>query len=306
MPVAELKTGRSARPTLGRYLTPVALLVTIAWQSTITLADENPPASITNSIGMKFVRLPAGAFQMGSPFSEAQRSSDESRHEITLTSSYYIGVFEITQAQYERVIGSNPSGFTPQRHEDLRDTGRFPVEQVSWDDANEFCRTLSRLPVEAKAERVYRLPTEAEWEYACRGGTANVKTPFNIGDSLSSSQANFHGKYPYGKAEPGRSLQRTTTVGEFKPNAIGLYDMHGSVWEWCSDKYNRDYYLNGPKSDPRGPRGGERRIVRGGSWRNNAARCRAAFRGKYDPDARIDNVGFRVVLTIPEPDVNRE
>ena len=269
--------------------------------SPLALADEKPPRSITNSIGMKFIHLPAGEFRMGSPFAEPQRSSDESLHDITLTQPFSIGVFEVTQSEYERVMGTNPSGFTSRRRADLKDTRQFPVEQVSWDDANEFCRVLSELSAEQVAERTYRLPTEAEWEYACRAGTTNVKTPFNIGSSLSSPQANFHGKYPYGTAPPGPSLQRTTKVGSYKPNAIGLYDMHGNVWEWCWDKYNRDYYLNGPKSDPRGPRGGDRRISRGGSWRNNATRCRAAFRGKYAPAVRIDNVGFRVIFTIPEP-----
>ena len=272
----------------------------LAVLSVSVIAGDEPPATFKNSIGMQFAYVPAGTFQMGSPFSEAQRSSDESLHEITLSHGLYIGVFEVTQAEYEQVVGTNPSGFTSSARAELVDTSRFPVEQVSWDNANEFCRLLTGLDAEQQADRTYRLPTEAEWEYACRAGQKNVRTPFNLGASLSSKQANFHGKYPYGKAEAGPSLSRTTRVGNYKPNAIGLYDMHGNVWEWCSDKYNRDYYLNGPKTDPRGPRGGERRISRGGSWRNNAARCRSAFRGKYDPAVHIDNVGFRVVLTIPE------
>jgi formylglycine-generating enzyme required for sulfatase activity len=265
-----------------------------------TIAAAEPPQSVTNSIGMKFVRLPAGTFQMGSPFSEVSRSSDETLHEITLSRAFYMGVYEVTQSQYERVTETNPSGFTSRSRSDRTDTDSFPVEQVSWDDAHEFCRRLSGSVDEATASRTYRLPTEAEWEYACRAGESNVRTAFNIGGSLSSVEANFHGRYPYGDGRPGPSLFRTTKVGLFKPNTIGLYDLHGNAWEWCSDKYNRDYYLNGPKTDPSGPRGGEQRVCRGGSWRNNAIRCRAAYRGKYDPAVRVDNVGFRAVFTIPE------
>jgi formylglycine-generating enzyme required for sulfatase activity len=260
--------------------------------------EKKAPAEVTNSIGMKFVTLPPGTFQMGTPFTEAHRSSDESLHEITLSKPFSLGIHEVSQAEYQRVMGVNPSNFTAARFKELKDTGRFPVEQVSWDDAVAFCEKLGDLPDEKAAGRTYRLPTEAEWEYACREGKS--RTPFHFGESLGSTVANIHGKYPYGKAPPGDSLQRTTSVGSYKPNALGLHDMHGNVWEWCADKYDRDYYLNSPARDPTGPRNPERRVARGGSWRNDAARCRSGYRGKYLPDTRLDNLGFRVVLVTAE------
>ena len=286
---------------LGFILWSIVSLLTIR---TAVAAEPEPksPERIVNSLGMTFVRLEAGTFRMGSPFDEPARSSDESLHEITLSRPFAIGTHETTQAEYTRVMGTNPSGFTPARRDDLGDTGRFPVEQVSWDDANEFCRKLSADPEEIQANRTYRLPTEAEWEYACRAGGA--VTPFHFDQSLGSTDANIHGKYPYGAAAVGPSLQRTAAVGSYKPSRLGLYDLHGNVWEWCADKYNRDYYLNGPKTDPTGPRGGEQRVLRGGSWLNDATRCRTAYRGKYPPDVRVNNVGFRVVLEIPVKDVN--
>jgi len=260
-------------------------------------APPGVPAQVVNSIGMRFVSIPAGRFPMGSPFSEALRSTDETLHEITLTKSFFLGVHEVTQAEYRRVMGGNPSHFTAANVKDLKDADRFPVEQVSWDDASAFCQKLGELPEEKDAGRTYRLPTEAEWEYACR---ADSKGPFHHGDALASTDANFHGMYPYGEGKPGPWRERTMPVGGFKPNAFGLYDMHGNVWEWCADKYDRDYYLNSPAKDPTGPKNPERRVARGGSWRNDAARCRSAFRGKYLPDVKVDNVGFRVLLAVVE------
>src|SRR5262249_40165728 len=141
-------------------------------------------------------------------------------------------------------------------------TGRFPVESMSWDSAMSFCRLLSGRPDEVAAGRVYRLPTEAEWEYACRGGTA-AKTPFHFGQSLASDQANFDGNRPYRGIGPGPWLERTTTVGSYPPNGFGLYDMHGNVAEWCSDWYDKNYYSTSPKTDPKGAASGKYRIIRG-------------------------------------------
>jgi formylglycine-generating enzyme required for sulfatase activity len=175
-----------------------------------------------------------------------------------------------------------------------QDTRRFAVESVSWEDAFEFCRRLSDLPEEKRAGRLYRLPTEAEWEYSCRGGTSSL-TPFYFeapSTSASSTQANFDGNYPYGGAPKGPYLQRTTTVGSYKPNVFGLYDMHGNVGEWCHDWYGK--YPTEKVTDPAGPAEGSARVIRGGSWHNHAFYCRASCRGSFEPDQRHDYLGFRL------------
>ena len=185
-----------------------------------------PPKEITNAIGMKLALIPAGKFLMGSPKDEKDRSSNEEQHEVSITKPFYLGVYEVTQAEYEKVMGKNPSYFSPKgdAQDSVKDmeTGQFPVERVSWDDAVAFCKKLSELPEEKKAGQVYRLSTEAEWEYACRAGT---KTPFHYGDSLSSKQANFNCNFPYGRGDKGPNLEKTAKVGTYAPNAFGLYDM---------------------------------------------------------------------------------
>ena len=174
------------------------------------------------------------------------------------------------------------------------DTSRFPVEGVSWYDAMEFCRRLSEHFAEREAGRVYYLPTEAEWEYACRAGT---RTPFASGPSLSSRQANFNGQHPYGGAEVGPFRHQTTPVGTFPPNAWGLYDLHGNVWEWCHDWYEETYYRHAPERDPLGPRSGQRRVLRGGNWNSAGGKnCRSARRGKDFPAEGTPYDGFRVVM----------
>ena len=241
---------------------------------------------------MMFVLVPPGKFLMGSPEGEKERSENEVQHEVTLTQPFYLGAYEVTQEQYEQVMKKNPSRFT-------KDNGggpTHPVENVSWLDAKEFCEKLSELPEEKRAGRTYRLPTEAEWEYSCRGG-ARSSTPFHFGDSLSSTQANFDGNYPYGDADKGPYLKKTTPVGSYdKPNGFGLHDMHGNVWEWCADWYETDYYTKSPKKDPQGPENGTRRVLRGGSWPDLGWYCRSANRFGSDPGFRDVSVGFRVVL----------
>ena len=245
---------------------------------------------------MKLMLIPAGKFIMGSPKDEKERSSAEEQHEVSITKPFYLGVYVVTQAEYEKVMGNNPSYFSAKGGgkasvKDM-DTGQFPVEQVSWDDAVAFCKKLSELPKEKKAGLVYRLPTEAEWEYACRAGT---KTPFHYGDSLSSKQANFNGGFPYGGADKGPYLERTAKVGTYAANAFGLYDMHGNVWEWCQDWYDASYYKNSPKEDPPGPAQASDRVVRGGGWDGRGRFCRSAFRDWSEPGRRDDDLGFRVV-----------
>jgi formylglycine-generating enzyme required for sulfatase activity len=170
-----------------------------------------------------------------------------------------------------------------------QDTSRYPVEGVSWEEAKEFCRKLSSLGAEQSAGRFYRLPTEAEWEYACRSGTA---TPFHFGTTLNGHEANFYGHYPYGTETKGPFLGRPTTVASYGANAFGLYDMHGNVCEWCSDWYGE--YSAGDATDPTGAETGSYRVHRGGSWLVYAGFCRSAYRDRSEPVYRGHDLGFRV------------
>jgi formylglycine-generating enzyme required for sulfatase activity len=266
--------------------------------STICCAQDEAMV-IENSIGMKLVRIPAGTFMMGSTRSEPERIPNEVLHEVTITRPYYMGVHEVTQAQYTAVM-RNAEDF---RNNSAFDGPQNPMENVEWQKATRFCEVLSALPAESDAGRRYRLPTEVEWEYACRAGT---RTPFTTGDSLSSRQANFNGNYPYGEAEPGPYLRRTAPVGSYQPNAFGLYDMHGNVAEWCADFYDPEYYENSPPEDPRGPPlgvvesgfGGFHMVVRGGCWLDDARGCRSAYRFRAMPETQYRIIGFRVVCDI--------
>jgi formylglycine-generating enzyme required for sulfatase activity len=254
--------------------------------------------AITNSVDMKLVLIPAGKFLMGSPAEEAERDPEEVQHEVAIARPFYMGAFEVTQDQYQRIMGKNQSHF--------KGGPDHPVEQVRWREAVQFCVSLSNLAAENMAGRVYRLPTEAEWEYACRGGTA---TTFNTGKTLSSAQANFNGNFPYGGAPPGVYLQKTAKVGSYPPNAWGLYDMHGNVMEWCADWYDPDYYKNSPKDDPKGPANGVLgtgfasdyfHVVRGGCWLDEGRGCRAAYRFRLQTSEPYRLVGFRVVCGVPK------
>jgi formylglycine-generating enzyme required for sulfatase activity len=194
-------------------------------------------------------------------------------------------------------MGNNPSDFSKKGNGKDKvkgeDTRRFPVERVSWQEATVFCKKLTERAGEKKLLLKYRLPTEAEWEYACRGG-ASSHQPFHFGKSLSSKQANFDGRSPYGGANKGPDLGRTCKVGSYKANGFGLKDMHGNVFEWCSDRYDQGYYGKSPAKDPQGASEGSSRVIRGGAWENEASRCRSAFRTGRVPDYRDSRVGFRV------------
>ena len=241
-------------------------------------SNKSPEKTLTNSIGMKFMLIPAGEFQMGSPANEEGREDWEQQHRVRITHPFYLGAYEVTQEQFQQVMGNNPSDFKGVN---------LPVEQVSRDDAVEFCRKLSQ-----EEGKIYRLPTEAEWEYACRAGT---KTAFAWGNSASSAQANINGNASYGDAAKGPSIEKTSSVGSYMPNAFGLYDMHGNVWEWCSDWYGSNYYPNSPADDPVGPGAGSGRVFRGGSWFDYPVYCRTASRSIGRPADRTNLVGFRVL-----------
>jgi len=234
--------------------------------------------TFTNSLGMKFVRIPAGSFMMGSPSGEPGHESDETQHRVSISNSFYMQTTEVTQGQWKAVMGSNPSKFT-----DCGDN--CPVENVSWDDVQGFIKKLNQ-----KGEGTYRLPTEAEWEYAARAGTT---TPFSFGDCLAADQANYDGNNPLSGCPKGAYRQKTVRVGSFAPNAWGLYDMHGNVWEWCAD-WKGDY-PSGDVTDPTGPSSSSYRVLRGGGWYDVAWVCRPASRDYYSPGGRDDSYGFRLV-----------
>jgi formylglycine-generating enzyme required for sulfatase activity len=233
------------------------------------------PVATTNSIGMKFVVIPPGEFMMGSPKGEPGRRDHETLHRVTLTKAFEFGVYEVTQEQYEQVMGTNPS---------ISKGPQNPVEQVSWDDAVEFCRKLSAMPAEKKAGYVYRLPTEAEWEYSCRAGTT---TAFSFGDSDSQL-----GGYAWFDENSGNT---THPVGQKKSNPWGLYDMHGNIYEWCQDRYGD--YPSGSVTDPIGPASGSHRVLRGSSFSHRSSFVRSAFRSFTQPVNHLNNFGFRPART---------
>jgi uncharacterized protein (TIGR02996 family) len=213
-----------------------------------------------NSIGMRFALVPPGRFLMGSPRGEPGRLARERQHEVEITGPHWLGVFPVTQRQWRTVMGSNPSGFCAggERSSLVQglDTDDFPVERVSWEDSRDFLRTLSRLPAERKAGRLYTLPSEATWEHACRGFGAH--RAYHFGDRIGPSHANF----------VGSGLGRTCKVGSYAANEFGLFDLHGNVWEWCSDAFAEDYYRESPKKDPLNDRYASvtNRAIRGGAY----------------------------------------
>jgi len=287
---------------------------------------SSQPTSVTANIQsmIDMVSISAGTFTMGSPTSEADRYSNETQHSVTL-SSFKMGKYQVTQAQYQAVMGAG---------EDRTTTGygkgnNYPAYYVNWYDAIIFCNKLSILeglnpvysidgstdpavwiasnggtiPTTSRnatwdaavmdmGKNGYRLPTEAEWEYACRAGTT---TPFNTGNNITTDQANYDGNYPYNGNVKGEYRGKTTPVGSFAPNAWGLYDMHGNVFEWCWDWYGSSYYSSSPAGNPTGPSTGSSRVVRGGYWSNIGQYLRSAYRSSNYPNNRDINRGFRLV-----------
>jgi formylglycine-generating enzyme required for sulfatase activity len=233
--------------------------------------------------GMVLVAIRPGWFMMGSPESERGRNDDEVQHRVTLSRLFYIGQHEVTQAEWMRAMKSNPSYF--------KTCERCPVEQVDFYQVNEF---LSRLNAGASAMQ-FRLPSEAEWEYACRAGAA---TSFSTGGQLTAAQANIDSRYSGGDADGGAAYDKTLPVGKFAPNAWALYDMHGNVWEWTNDWYGP--YIPRQDTDPRGPATGTKRVIRGGSWRFDASSARCGLRDTYSPQDKDYSLGFRVVAE-PRP-----
>jgi len=250
-------------------------------QKIVKSASRKGNTWIDPILSAKFVYIKPGSFMMGSPSSESKREDDETRHRVTLTKGFYMQTTEVTQGQWKKIMGSNPS--------DFKSCGdNCPVEDVSWYDSKDFIQKLNQRSRGNK----YRLPTEAEWEYSARAGTT---TPFNTGKCLSTSQANYDGNYPYTGCSKGEYRKTTVSVASFSPNAWGLYDMHGNVWEWCQDWYGE--YPTSSVTDPTGPISGSFRVLRGGSWHDYARGCRSANRYGSYPDFADYRIGFRLAVS---------
>jgi formylglycine-generating enzyme required for sulfatase activity len=235
-----------------------------------------------NGVAFQIVLVPGGTFLMGAPETEPGQSGNEGPQHLVTIAPFYMSKYPITQKQWEAVMGSNPSYFKGENR---------PVECVRWHDAVEFCAKLFE-----KTGRIYRLPSESEWEYACRAGTM---TPFYFGQTIISALANYNGNYTYASAPKGICREQTIDVGSFPPNAFGLSDMHGNVWEWCADPWHSHY--QGAPSDGRvWEEGGKasHRLLRGGSWDNLPMFCRSAYRLRNPSDCRFNIVGFRVVVDL--------
>lgn len=269
-----------------------------------TDVEDKPVQVQETNVEDGFIRITGGTFQMGSPDTESWRSDDETQHPVTV-SDFYMAPYEVTQAEYETVMGSNPSNFSG---------SDLPVENITWLEAVSFCNAYSEEkglePVYSidgqnvswnRSADGYRLPTEAEWEYACRAGTT---TPFYMENSPSAEEANYYGHYPYMiednyfsqgnlTVKPGEYRQTTVVVGSFSPNPLGLYDMHGNVGEWTWDIYGA--YPDGEQTDPVGAATGTRRVYRGGGWNDFAKNMRCAYRAMMDQDKGSFNIGIRLV-----------
>ncbi|MDR1311554.1 MAG: formylglycine-generating enzyme family protein [Burkholderiaceae bacterium] len=230
--------------------------------------------TVTNSLDMEFVLIPAGEFMMGSADDDPDADKDEKpAHRVTISQPFYLGRYEVTQAQWEAVTGKNPSKFKGRSN---------PVGNVSWNDVQEFIERLNR----KEGTKKYCLPTEAEWEYAARAGTT---TQYSFGNDKGNL-----GQHAWYKDNSGH---KTHPVGQKQPNPWGLYDMHGNVWEWVQDWYDEIYYAKSSASDPRGPSEGSNRVLRGSSWDYDARSLRSAFRSYYSPEDRNECYGFRLAFS---------
>jgi len=288
-----------------RILTPTGIfffMVVIGFGLTECASSKANQTTEPNEVIPEMILINGGTFMMGSPPDEPGHDNTEVLHQVNL-SSFYIGKYEVTQAEYQEIMGENPSRFKGKN---------LPVEYVSWEDAILYCNRRSRkegLTPFYEIEQIpgggtittqnyatangYRLPTEAQWEYAARAGTT---TPFFTGDNITTDQANYRGNRPYNNNAKGIYRRRTTVVGSFPPNPWGLYDMHGNVWELCNDHFRANY----PKDMQTDPvfltKNGRNFVRRGGSWEDSGEKARSAWRDYIPQHFSLDTVGFRVVL----------
>lgn len=270
----------------------LGLVVCLASQGAVQAQTKAAPKYFTNDIGMKFVWIRPGTFLMGSPKQERGRNDVEVEHSVELTKGFFMGVYPVTQGEWHTVLIRDY--VKPWEGFDLANPSRFrseksPVETVSWDDCQLFIKKLRE-----KDRQRYRLPTEAEWEYACRAGTT---TPFSCGETISTDRANYSGDTVYGDGKKGVNRKKTTPIGTFPPNAWGLYDMHGNVAQWCQDRFGN--YGQQRAVDPQGAEKGGSRLLRGGSWQVAPACCRSACRAWDSPDNRgRGTFGFRLCISV--------
>ena len=244
-------------------------------------ADKLP-----KDIMLEMVEIPGGSFMMGTPISKVNSYDNTAPQHQVSVKSFYIGKYEVTQEQWQTIMGTKPDFYGQGL------ANNFPIAEVSWKDAVEFCQKLSE-----KAGKEYRLPTEAEWEYACRAGSATL---FAYGENITAELANYDGRGSYSVAPVGEYRARLTAVGSFPPNRFGLYDMHGNAWEWCLDVYHKNYQ-GAPKDGSAWLEGSSgERVLRGGSWLSSAFNCRTVGRFSNAADGASVDVSFRVV-TVPTP-----
>ncbi|MGD1703334.1 formylglycine-generating enzyme family protein [Dapis sp. BLCC M229] len=246
---------------------------------------------LDSEIFIEMVSIPSGTFRMGSPKTEGKRLPNEGpQHQVTIA-LFFMSKYPITQAQWQIVASKFPQINIPLNPNISKFKGEYlPVESISWYEANEFCARISQ-----KTAKNYRLPSEAEWEYACR---ANTTTPFYFGETITTNLANYNGNSNYGEISRGVWRRQTTQVGSFPGNAFGLYDLHGNVWEWCADDWHSNY--NFAPSDGRiwkSESNSLYKVLRGGSWNIGARRCRSASRYALIPDSKDNFLGFRVVFS---------
>jgi len=257
-----------------------------AWSRALAMPVELALA-LSPNVKLKMMLIAPGKFLMGSPEDEKDRCKNERLHEVEIVRPFYLGTYQVTQEEFQLVMGMNLSAFDP--------SPRLPAQNISWDMASAFCGRIAH-----KLSRPYGLPTEAEWEYACRAGTTS---PFHFGASMSTSQANFDGSKPRrrflrwaGLEMTSELHQQTYEVGSYPPNAFGLFDMHGNVWEWCEDRYDEAFFSRSPLKNPLNSTVGTSRVLRGGSCFDFAMFCRAAYRHQLEPSVGSNGVGFRLAL----------
>ena len=270
----------------GALITIMGIAFSCGFFPTASQAQETMTIGKTDSCpGIELVKIPSGCFQMGSSAKEKGRGKDEGPvHEVCLD-EFWMARHELTVSQWSWVMENDCDDCSLPEAE-----GLYPKENISWQETQQFIDKLNKL----QKTNNFRLPTEAEWEYAARAGS---KTIFSYGNLITPETVNYDGNYPYGKGKKGVYREHATMVGSFQANDFGLYDMHGNVWEYCGDWYAKDYYEQSPAKNPTGPESGKKKIVRGGSWDSDARNCRVAERTKFLPHKKRKAFGFRLVYT---------